>query len=58
MNFHFFVFLFIAAWLIFDAFAVKKDIDQGLGGKKAVLDFFLGLPIAAGNAIKKLIGKK
>lgn len=58
MNFHFFIFLFFAAWLLFDFFAVKKDVDHSLGEKKVVLDFFLGFPIAIIHLIGKLIPKK
>ena len=52
------LFIILAVWLIFDFFAVKKDVDQSLGEKKVVLDFFLALPIAAFGLIKKLVSKK
>lgn len=56
--FHLILFLFFGTWLLFDFFAVKKDVDHNLGEKKVVLDFFLGFPIAIVNLVKRLIGKK
>lgn len=52
--FHLILFVFFGIWLIFDALAVKKDIDLHEGEKKTVLDLFFGFPIAIFKAIKKL----
>jgi hypothetical protein len=55
---HLILFIFFATWLLFDFFAVKKDVDGNLGEKKVVLDFFLAFPIFLFKTAKKLVTKK
>jgi hypothetical protein len=59
MNvFHLFLFLILAAWLIVDFLAVKKDIDAGLGEKKTIIDFWFAFPVAISKLVKHLVTKK